>query len=261
MRSHRHALTLAELLVAVTIMVLLLGLLLVAGRAVQNSIKRSRAQAQLQLLARAMERYAEAWPAWCCDLNGKPVSDAAWPHWSAAAVFDTSQGWSSYAGFNVDRTRILADDDDDGGTGRGDILSSNETLAYSLTAAVPGGNPLIQVADVAVDGSVPPEIYPDPTGAARGVRRRRLYDPWGAPYRYLWVARDSQSYAGWRAITSADPTQAADPSADPDDPFFWTAQGFVIESAGSDGLFGNVWKRSPTEPERRNAEDNLTIRP
>lgn len=85
-------------------------------------------------------------------------------------------------------------------------------------------------------------LYPAPTstgGANKGLRRR-LLDPWGNPFRYLWLAGFGQRI-GLARVTSADYTQTAnDPTTN--GPRFAVAEGFVIESAGPDGLFGNRWR-------------------
>jgi len=102
--------------------------------------------------------------------------------------------------------------------------------------------------------------YPRISAAAPFELIRLPIDPWGVPLRYLWVARDADpsNPSGWRAITTADSTGPTDPN---NDPFYARAQGFVLESAGPDGRFGNIWKRNATPQEVADAQDNLMVRP
>ena len=50
-------------------------------------------------------------------------------------------------------------------------------------------------------------------------------------------------------------------TADPSNANFRKAVGFVLESAGPDKKFGNVWKLNPTQYERNVAEDNVITMP
>jgi len=283
----RRSLTLVELLVSVTILVLLAGALLTAGRAVQNSLRRGGAEARLKVLAEAMECYVRAWPPWLAP-DGSVAADRAWPNWSAWRVFDTTAGFATVGGYNdaATRTRDPSDDDApfdgddrDPASPRYDVVVAGETLLYALMASSLGRTcfdaethrDLLRVREAA---SVLPAAvsYPLPTGVTDRYRfRRMLVDPWGRPYRFLWVVRDVRSYSGWRAITSADSADGATPANVPPDPaavFFSRAEGFVLESAGLDGRYGNVWRPIPGTPAQQdshrdvlNAQDNILIRP
>jgi type II secretory pathway pseudopilin PulG len=260
----RRGLSVPEVLVAIGVVLVLASILLVGTRGVRRSLRMTLAQTQLALLAEAMDRYAQAWPAWCCYNFGQPTSDRGWPHWNAWAAFPTAapDDYTAESGFNDPIEMAHRDLTDDDAGGWDDLHAANETLAYALTAPTLTGERLVREQDVSFDASNLQRIYPRRSAAQSSTPRRRLYDPWGTPFRYLWVVRDTHAHKGWRAITSADPAdRPAGLDPPPADPFFWKAEGFVLESAGPDGRFGNVWKRNPTSDEIRHAEDNLTIQP
>lgn len=277
--------TLVELVVVISIIVVLIGLLVVGGGAVHKSMKVSRAKTQVQVLADAIDKYAQAWPEWKYVTNmisgaGVTVSRKGWPHWSSAFAFPTTgtNAFSAEVDFNdanglslIEPMNLGDDDTKNPSTGqfyRDDVRIVAECITLELTALSQGSAALRDASsfDMFVEDVKSGRLYPAPTstgGANKGLRRR-LLDPWGNPFRYLWLARDSGSASGWRAITSADYTQTAnDPTTN--GPRFAVAEGFVIESAGPDGLFGNRWRRlsnraTPTGAEQADidsAEDNL----
>lgn len=284
-----RGLTLAELLLAVAIIVVLFSLLVVSARAVRNASRKAEARAQLAILATAVEHYARDWPRW--EIGGTLLADRGWPHWSPWAAFPINATafppvyFETIAGFNDDASRRIDPSDDDttnasgAFTGRSDVIRGNECLIAGLTSKT--GESAYLPESVLGHIEVPDSAarYPRIAGGNQAQRpRRRMLDPWGNPYRYLWLIRDPNpgtsanglQASGWRAITSSDP---ADPTNYASDPFFnppptanpggppIPTAAFVIESAGPDGFFGNVWKRDPTAAEVQRASDNVTIRP
>ncbi len=265
-RRLTRGLTLVEVLVTVGIILVLFTLMVVSTRAIQASARQSRAAAQVRLIAEAVEAYAEAWTVWRLSA-GQPVADRAWPHWSAWAQFPSPPYVFPPPSPNCPMVNApwqnVADDDatDAVGlpTGRQDVESSAACLAYALLTPAMGKTlmPEAESAFPIKDGCAYPALAPATTASPL----RLVLDAWGAPVRYFWVARDADSYSGWRMITSADPNDAQSPAIGPPDPFFAVAQGFVLESAGPDGRFGNVWKRGPSQSEVDAAADNVTVRP
>lgn len=259
--------TMVEVLTAVGILIVLMTLLIVSSRSARSAARRAQAESQVKLLASAVERYAQVWPEWY-EVPVTPSSDRGWPHWSGRWVFDpvpppSATAYLPQAGFNDinARRRNVADDDDVDSAGnyvgRDDVEMSADVLAYALTASALGG-PFLKDESGLFRPDPSKRTLPAQSPAAGGKPRLQLRDPWGNPYRYFWVARDAQSAAGWRVITSSDPGDPGDPNADP---FCARANGFVIESAGPDGRFGNVWYRTPTAQQLEDAKDNLVVKP
>ncbi|MCK6456533.1 MAG: prepilin-type N-terminal cleavage/methylation domain-containing protein [Phycisphaerae bacterium] len=264
-RRTLRGLTLVELLVSLAIVLVLFSLLVVAGQQVRNALRRSRAQQQMQLVADAIDRYAKTWPAWRDTITGSgaQTSDRGWPHWCGAAAFPVA-AYTTETDFNDSNTRDVSDDDDPASGGRTDVEAAAECLAFALTTA-DRGTPLLATGEgtgvrTYSASETPPRVYPKLLAAASPANnpRRILEDPWGNPLRYFWVVRDTDSQEGWRAITSADSTGPNDPA---NDPFFAPAQGIVVESAGPDGRYGNVWRRTPTAQQLEDATDNLWVKP
>lgn len=281
-RAGSRGMTLPELLVAITIILLIFSLVFLTAKTVLGSSRRTRAQAQLQLLAAAIDRYALAWPVWR-DASGNPVADRAWPHWSPWALFPTQGSGltlpplSSSYDYNSPNCGMLypvppnptpiwtpADDDaiDAVGqfTGRNDVGQASACLAYSLFTPALGQT--IMKDDSGVFTVVKDREYPALGGRTTAIRV--TLDPWGHPVRYFWVVRDSDSSnsTGWRPVTSANPADRPPPAVtDPPDPFYLPAQGYVLESAGPDGRFGYQWKRNATPQELTDAADNLVVQP
>lgn len=275
-RPARRGLTMAELLVALAIVVVLFTLLIVSSRSARNAARIAEAQAQIRLTAAALDRYAADWPRW----NGPVFADRGWPHWNPWAAFPIDAAlfppvlYNNVPGFNdaPGRRIDLSNDDvrDSAGNfpGRDDVIRVNECLMAALTSRA-RGTPYLTETELAQIRTPDTSVsYPLPTPGGAPVARRRMLDPWGNPIRYLWVTRDSvggpgasAQTSGWLAITSADPNDFPANPTNPVDPFYFDAQGYVLESAGPDGLFGNVWKRNPTAVELEHAADNLVVRP
>ncbi len=286
----RRALTLLEALVSVTILAIVTGLVIVGSRALLASQNRSAARQQIALIADAVDRYAAAWPRW--EIAGVVLADKGWPDHIAGRLF--AEGGDTFApipnfndfpgGLDFDLTDPVVVPPTPLNQ---DSLSANICLTYALTASSNKGPHLI-VDDTAallqsiaeVVPSITNPLLPAPAGlnAARqgtsGAQRAKvLVDPWGTPYRYFWVYRDFESNLAQRAYKGFLPVDygaflAGSGAGGADNPQMFqpngqrkTAIGFVIESAGPDRTFGNVWKVSPTAQEINAAADNLIRMP
>lgn len=118
-------------------------------------------------------------------------------------------------------------------------------------------------------------LLPGYVGGPSAARHAQvLVDPWGTPYRYFWVYRDAEPDPGARAYRGYLPVDygafllgdGADGGVDnaafyQPDGTRKTAVGYVLESAGPNKKFGNVWKIDPFAPEYRDAADNFTVTP
>ena len=275
-RSARRGMTLVEVLVAVGLVVVIFTLVTMTTKRVSATARRTRAAAQVQTLAAAIEAYSQAWPMWR-DCGNSPTADRGWPHWSPYTLFPlqncaavpqytyVAPTAQIQCGLTSVNQRDMADDDsiDPVGqpTGRDDVGQSVACLAYSLSVPA-AGKKLLDSPDTMFK-PINDRAYPRIGPAAPFEVIRLPLDPWGNPLRYLWVVRDPDptNPSGWRAITFADANDPARPTNPNNDPFYATAQGFVLESAGEDGRFGNIWKRNPTAQEMTDAEDNPRVRP
>lgn len=276
----RRGWTLAEILVATTILLVIAGGVTLSGRAVLGSRRVATARAQLALISTAIDRYASFWPAW--KIGSITVADKGWPDFVPGRVFAAcSLGvgvFENVAGFN-DSVDLAGPDwliNDMA------VLQSNTCLAYQLLSAS-GKGPYLrdrQGAGLATGGDFVAGganvLYPgfDANCVAAGGTARSaevVVDPWGTPIRYFWVYRDASrtAHRGYLPVDfgpllndssnfgvhNARYQQFADSSATQ------FAAGYVLESAGPDKKFGNLWKINPTETELTEAEDNLMISP
>ncbi len=251
-----------ELLVAVGIIALLGSLVLLTSRMISASQARSTARQQIALIAAAIDGYASFWPKWQTQPIGSlptVIADRGWPDYIPGRLF-AAPFFTVISGFNDDLlfditdgiTRTTIGEDRVRG---GDVLAANASLAYSLTAAV-GDGPFLELDDNSallrdvgqVDETITDPLLPAPIGR----RLQIMVDPWKTPYRYFWVYREPTAHKGYLPITTANTF----------DPNFRPAIGFVLESAGPDQRFGNVWNDSPpTQQEINDADDNLRIMP
>ncbi len=266
---------------AVGIVSLLLSIVIVGSRSIIASRARSTAQQQMAAIASAIDRYAAFWPRW--EIGGVVVADKGWPDPFPVRVFNPSR-YQMVAPFNshvqfrvagagsgviksklnclpntdpesvIERDRVLAND----GTG-GDVLGANVCLTYALLAKT-GQGPYLEQDDASVlirrvsdiDAGTAQAILPAPLAGFANVPAEALVDPWGTPYRYFWVYRDSNAYQGYLPVTTADVTSGA----------FRKAVGFVLESAGPDRKFGSLWQLgTPLICDINEAADNLIITP
>ncbi|MCB9855122.1 MAG: prepilin-type N-terminal cleavage/methylation domain-containing protein [Phycisphaerales bacterium] len=294
----RRGVTLVEILVAMAIIAILLSLLIVSGRAVYRSQNRSDAQQEVMMIAAAIDKYANFWPAWeIADNNGRlvKVADRGWPDYIPPRLFDASTATSA---FNVDQTGrfnspanpgfVFALDsravvgfsgliEAPGDADRlieGNVLNANICLAYALTSKT-GKGPYLEIDDSSailrdVVESVPTysPTFPRPaTGVATALHARSdaghklmLVDPWGTPYRYFWVYRKYGTASGFGPVAVANINLADDsPAAANNDAVFHRAVGYVLESAGPDRKFGNRWIINPTQADIDEAADNLVV--
>lgn len=290
--DRRRGLTLLEMLVAVTMIVTLTGVLLLGAKVVRDSRKRSTAQQQLALISQAIDQYAAFWPAWKVGRVG--IAEKGWPDGIAGrlfgpATFETISGFNDDVVFDMEggivRPPPASKNPDIVGTG--DVLSANVCLAYCLTAGS-GKGPYVPPDDTAMlkdihdpvllrgfqrlNQSVTNPLLPAYVGGSAAKRAQVFVDPWGTPYRYAWVYRDPDAYQGFLPVDYGA-YLSGNGDAGVDNPDFITpagnrktAVGYVLESAGPDRKFGNVWQldagiSGPGDLDVREAADNPTIRP
>ncbi|MFQ5429031.1 MAG: type II secretion system protein [Phycisphaerae bacterium] len=262
----RGGFTLAEMLVSIGILALLVGILIVGAKAIFASQARSSARQQMVLIASAIDRYATFWPKW--EAGGVAVSRRGWPDHIAGRLFDATR-FSTIPQFNDDVSFDPATD----------AFNANMCLTYALTASAGQGPYLTLDDDRALIKDVR-EVFPSITnpllpaklGQTAARRAYALVDPWGTPYRYFWIYRDSETNAGQRAFrgvlpvdygafqSGTGPGGVGAPEMRQPDGSLKLAVGFVLESAGPDRQFGNVWKVSPSTAEIDAAEDNLVTK-
>ncbi len=275
-RSTVRGWTLVELLVAITIVLSLSGVLLVGGQMVNQSRRRATAMQQLQLIAAAIDQYAAFWPRW--QAGSVVICDKGWPDFIAGRLFVPSPAgpFDTVAGFNdlLDLTGPTPWIDD-----LDMIKNANQCLVYALTATsgkgpfVLEGRGLILRDLHTLDPTGLRPLYPSiGGGAAKG--RGMFLDPWGTPLRYFWVYRDEVLRTSHRGFLPVDygayyfgPTSDGGTGSDlfhqdsPTNAVTRKGVGYVLESAGPDKKFGNVWKAGPTAQEVAEAADNLTVTP
>jgi len=252
------------MLVVIGILSVLFGILLATGSMARNSRRQSSAQQQLATIAAAINRYAQFWPPW--RVAGVTVADKGWPDFIPGRLFPSGT-FQPLAGYNDTSQFALLNDD----------LDANTCLVYCLLAPV-GGGPYLQREDVSLipdeRGAGPGQTasYPSAGGAARP--RELLVDAWGTPLRYFWVYRDTfvrTSYNGYLPVDYAAFVPGGGSQGGVDFDLFYQdaaarrhpkrAVGFVLESAGPDRKFGNVWKPGPSPQEISEAADNPVIKP
>ncbi len=244
--ARRRGLTMAELLISLAIVGTLSVLVIVGAKALKASQARSVANQQMTMIAEAIDRYASFWPRW--KTAGITVADQGWPDHIPGRLFD-QMVFDTIVPFNDDLQFdiLLADD----------ALSANVCLAYSLTETS-GSGPYLDLDDDGAlfkdIGQVAPTVdplLPAITGQGQARRARVLVDPWGTHYSYFWAHREPNSAAprGILPVFTADTAHAA----------FRKADRFVLESAGPDRKFGNVWRLNPSQRETNEAFDNLVV--
>jgi type II secretory pathway pseudopilin PulG len=236
--------------VAVAILAILFSIVVVTGKMTRDSRKQSTARQQLAQIAAAISEYAAFWPAW-------PTADKGWPHFVPNQVFDPTPpsafpvlpGFNDYTDLSVPPATWLSSDSTPP-TPNTFELNANECLVYALTAANGKGPYLKSDSEIgmqmALQTNGSPLFYPASSGGS--TVRQRFVDPWGKPLRYFWVYRDANAYRGYLPVWTASSSAPK-------------AHGFVLESAGPDGKYGNVWQANVTAQDKREAEDNLVISP
>lgn len=280
--SPRGAWTLVEVLTAMAILTILLGVLLVGGKTVRNSRRGATAQQQLALLAAAVDQYANFWPK--RQIGNIVIADKGWPDFIPGRVFGSCSGgiglYEETAGFN-DTVVMGAGDPawiDDGTL----ALNANTCLAFQLLATS-GKGPYIHDREGAnlrpgseFTISASPPFYPQfdsacvPGSGTAGRTAEVFVDPWGTPIRYFWVYRDasSTSYRGYLPVDFGPVLNDASAAGVQNASFqqvaaaaLQTAAGYILESAGPNQKFGNLWKVNPTQTEIDDAADNVVISP
>ncbi|MCA9256813.1 MAG: type II secretion system protein [Phycisphaerales bacterium] len=289
--DRRRGFTLAEIVVAVAIISVLLGILAISANAVFRSQNRSDAQQEMTMIAAAIDKYANYWPAWeVLDNNGALVriADRGWPDYIPARLFDANGASSAYqvdfsGRFNNPATPgFFYAVDDRAAVGfsgliespgvedrliEGNVLNGNICLAYGLTTPT-GKGPYLRVddggallRDVANEIATYAPSFPTPAaGASTNLhansavgRKLMLVDPWGTPYRYFWVYREMNTPSGFAPVSVANVNITTGANT------FHRAVGYVLESAGPDRKFGNRWATYATQLDANEAADNLII--
>lgn len=283
----------------VAIIAILVGLTLFGATAAHKHFKKTTARQQLDLIANAIEQYASFWPRWeVRDPNfGRVViAEKGWPDFIPGRLFAPTNIGGRFAltadpdntVFNAHITFTLRAGDANSGISyntegnedidKGDVEAGSETLLYCLTAKA-GDGPFM--ADDTMEGDLQiaheDEFYPGRNGPSIN-KRGEFRDPWGNPYRYFWIYRDpTPPSSNARAINGFLPVDygafknsVGTPGGRISNPLFLdsnnqpkTAVGFVIESAGPDGNFGNIWQPRDSVRDQReidDAEDNLIKR-
>jgi prepilin-type N-terminal cleavage/methylation domain-containing protein len=269
--SARRGWTLLELLTTIIIFSILVSGLAIGGRAVYNSRLSAAAKQQIKIISNAIEQYASSWPAW--KAGSITVADRGWPDFIPGRLFrECSSTFGPYNttldNFNNDFAIIRSPTwiDVTFATPPAPdhlVLNANVCLVYSLSASS-GKGPFIKdpqglnvhdLTGVSTAGSritIPSFSTTCVPGAANAGKGRDVFvDAWGTPLRYFWVNRDSTAYRGYLPVLTADTANASWRKAD----------GFVLESAGMDKKFGNVWKAAPSQSEIDDAGDNLIVSP
>ena len=271
-----------ELMVAIAIIVALVSLVVLGARAAQNFSRKSNAQQQLKLLQNAIDQYAGFWQPW--RVGSVVVAEKGWPDFIPGRLFSSPPYNPALdnANFNTGPTSLRYDVDDgitysanDEMTfGEGAAEFGIECLFFALTSSSGKGPYIKDEMKGDLQSTHNDEFYPTLAAGGENISRGEFVDPWGTPYRYFWVYRDDEPIAANRAIKGFLPVDFAafstvSGASNLGDPLFRTipggkyktAVGYVLESAGPDKRFGNVWKRSPTQKEIDFATDNITVVP
>lgn len=269
--GNRTGFTLIETIAVIGILSILLSIVVFGSRTIIASRARSLAQQQLALIAAGIDRYASFWQR--PEIGGVLVADRAWPDPFPIRVFNAAN-YQLMAPFNNhfelridnngsgliedivnfrEKDRLISND----GVA-GDVLAANVCLTYALLSRT-GNGPYLEETDakavvkrlVEMDGNTFMPTLPAPIAGNANSSAEVLVDPWGLPYRYFWVYRDSNAYRGYLPV----------PTADFADGSFRKAVGYVVESAGPDGKFGNVWQLTgaTNNNDVNEAADNLTL--
>jgi type II secretory pathway pseudopilin PulG len=281
--------TLVEVLVTMSIILVLTSAVLFGSRAVNASRNRGIAERQMALISTAIDQYASFWPRW--EAGGVLIADEGWPDFIPGRLFATCNStfgpYDELAGmFDQDNSvgfnnfvalPSSAWIDPTVGDGPIYVLNANTCLAFALTAGS-GNGPFIKeklgvelVEGEAVKGPKKRLLYPSFCALGPGAKTAEIFlDPWRTPLRYFWVYRDATraSYRGYLPVTYGAFTTGSGFGGVLNTGFEQQgaavpqiAAGYVLESAGPDRKFGNVWKVNPAAIDIADADDNITIAP
>lgn len=282
--ANRSAFTLVELAVAIGIIVVLIGLVAVAGSATYGWMRKSNARQQMALIAKAIDAYSDAWPRW--KVGDVTIADKGWPDFIPGRLFPSigSNAYNQIPGFNGDADYFAEDGisysaSDDGMTiTEGDVEYGSECLYYALTSTSGGGPFITNEIMGELISTHDDEFYPVRPGQP-DLSRGEFVDPWGVPYRYFWVYRDDEWSVpgGWtwpenlpKGFVAVDfgPFHNVFGYGTLNDAKFRQSSGrnkkavaYVLESAGPDRRFGNIWQPNLLPIELQRAEDNLIVMP
>ena len=283
--------TLVEVLVVLAIIIVLTGITLVSTKLISNSRKEAAAKQQLSMLATAINHYAEFWPPWKVvqGTTDFKIAEKGWPDFIAGRLFPTTVpggaiAFSSVTDFNDNGVvfPLPFQEWNPNAPIDWDLLAANACLAYSLTVKA-GKGPYLKLDDPNLldlrtyrgGVNVANPMYPN-LGGGVAESRKIIMDPWGVPIRYFWVYRDVQPTAATRAYTGYLPVDygafhaVGGTAGEIGDPAFHqsdanstpkVAVGYVLESAGPNQKFGNIWRVNPSQAEIDDASDNILIKP
>lgn len=279
--------TLVELLVVIAILAALISIAAFGATAAYKHMKKNTARQQLTLIANAIEKYTTFWPRW--EVGGVVVAEKGFPDFIPGRLFATggvvgfpAGVFGSVAGFNNAATNLefplqYLDEENDQQELDEYVEHAGECLLYAMTSTSGKGPYITDEMQGNLQSSHAAQFYPTLGGGSTGGKRGEFIDPWGKPYRYFWVYRDvfggdpndlSNSYNGFlavdygaflRSVNDGGAGRVDNPAFLQNDPARTpkTAVNFVVESAGPDGFFGNIWKVDPTDNEITRAEDNV----
>jgi len=164
---------------------------------------------------------------------------------------------------------------------------ANEVLAYCLTRTQNGGPFLKETELAGIDlhdrkTLIYPYPWDDRENPVYHLRRRDIVDPWPALrkgiggadrvgnqlIRYFWVYRTNvpNHPTGWAAVVNPTNGQASrnyqGVFTRPDGTVLMNppmAEGVVVESAGPDRRFGNIWWDTQARENEADAKDNIWV--
>lgn len=284
--KRRSGFTMLELMVAIAIILVLVGLAIMGTRAAHSFMRKSNCEQQLKVLQNAINQYSDFWQPW--RVGNVVVANKGWPDFIPGRLFATGSfggpfptdpgGFNNRLTFDLEggNSGISYDAAGDMTIVEGDVEYGAECLAYALTAASGKGPYIKDEMKGELQAIHDTEFYPTLMSAGSATARTEYIDPWGTPYRYFWVYADdaatNRALKGYLPVnigvfsTTTSPMGAGNASVN--NPLFKTpsgkyktAVGYVLESAGPDKRFGNVWKANPTQKEIEDAADNLSVTP
>ncbi|MBN1344582.1 MAG: hypothetical protein JXQ73_17965 [Phycisphaerae bacterium] len=241
-------------MIVVAIIVLLIAILLPAINAARRSAKVDKAQAQMQMIAMAIDEYARFWPPVKLT-TGKVIAAKGLPPFDFGLICDDTAELDHQLAnsdsvpddipvliLEPDAKRFPALSDIElrnRFAKEGDIYESNECLAWCLTANV-GNGPYLKQIPSGMEVFVPLDKDNDPNRLyitpSSQEQKRRLVDPWGTPYFYCWATADG----AWVLLCATNPQLLDHMMVFPyvtDTKDMNKAHKFILLSAGPDKQF------------------------